>query len=58
MGSLDGLCEIAFKSNSDETKLRNVFKVKKCFRPFRSDVKTITGNFVKSQLEVKKKISQ
>ena len=49
---MDGSCEFIFGQKSEETKLKNVFKVKKCFAPFRADVKRIVGAFVSNNLEV------
>ena len=51
-GVLDGVCDVTFNVRSEETRFKNVFKTKRCFHPFRSDVKKIVGKFVKNNLEV------
>jgi hypothetical protein len=38
---------------SEEVKLKNVFKVKKCFKPFRNDIKKIAAKFVEGSIEVR-----
>jgi hypothetical protein len=50
-GPLEGQCTILFEGSEDE-KAKNVFKFKKCFAPYRTDVKTIDGTFIKDKLEV------
>jgi hypothetical protein len=50
-GPLEGHCTILFEGSEDD-KTKNLFKFKKCFSPYRKDVKRISGTFVKDKLEV------
>jgi hypothetical protein len=49
---LDGECVVAFVDVTDDEKTKNVFRFKKCFIPYRKDVKKIAGTFVNGNLEV------
>ena len=49
---MDGVCKVTFNFASEETKVKNVFKTKRCFFPFRADVKEIVGKFVDNNLQV------
>lgn len=50
---LDGACDVVFGVDCEETKLKNVFKLKKCFALFRRDVKMIKGTFVNNLIQVR-----
>ena len=51
-GPLNGHCSVSFIHETEEIKFKNALKYKKCFVPYRKDVRKITGNFLNDNLEV------
>ena len=51
-GPLNGHCSVSFYQGTEEIKFKNTLKYKKCFVPYRKDVRKISGNFVNDSLEV------